>query len=198
MAKLFRYFQDWKTEIFTCPVCGWRGTFEEGSVEIYEELMDSSCPDCEWFDAPMLAIVSWPTIQECEDNRDKMEAIDIMALDMRKDFLAKFESMRLKSPDELPDLAGSEITITWDIAGEEPGGYTVLIHEGKEIWREPAVYEGYERFGEVVDLLKEKYGSRLIDVEPTKRSELYLYGDCIGSMRAVKSRREGIQNADSE
>ena len=115
---------------------------------------------------------------------------------MSKDFLAKLEEMRLKSADELPDLKGSEIFITWDIVGEEPNGYTALIHDGEEIWREPAIYEGYSRFEEVVDILKEKYAERLIDVEPTKASHLYLYGDSFGSIGAVKGVRSRIHDKE--
>lgn len=41
-AKRFNYFDDaWKTEILECPKCHWLGTFEQGSVEYYAELMDS-------------------------------------------------------------------------------------------------------------------------------------------------------------
>ena len=198
MAKLFRYFDGWKTEIFTCPKCGWKGTFEEGDVELYEALMDSSCPECDYWSTPMLAIVSWPTMQENEANWDKLNDIDKMATILRKEFLAKIDKMSLKSTDELPDLDDLEIIVTWDFVGEEPDGYIALIHKGNEIWREPAVYEGYERFGEVVDILKEKYGDRLVDLEPTKRSGLYLYGDCFGSMSAVEGMRNRIRNTAEE
>jgi len=59
MARIFKYYDDWKTVIFECPKCGWKGTFDEGAVEYYEALMDSSCPACDFFSAPMLAIVSY-------------------------------------------------------------------------------------------------------------------------------------------
>ena len=91
MAKLFRYFDDWKTEIFTCPKCGWKGTFEEGDVEIYEALMDSSCPDCDYASTPMLAIVSWPTMEESIENWDEVSDIDKNIILMRKGFLDKLE-----------------------------------------------------------------------------------------------------------
>ena len=57
--KVFAYDDDWKTEMLECPVCHWRGTFEEGAVEYYEALMDCSCPKCNWSTAPMLAIVAY-------------------------------------------------------------------------------------------------------------------------------------------
>ena len=63
--------------------------------------------------------------------------------------------MSLKSAGEFPDLEGSKIIISWDFVREEPDGFTALICGGKEIWREPAVYEGYEKFEEIVEILKE-------------------------------------------
>ncbi len=198
MAKLFRYYDDWKSEVFTCPDCDWTGTFEEGCVEIYAELMDSSCPICDYYSTPTLAIVSYPTLEESEQNWDKVSDIDKYGILLRKSFLEKLEKMRLKSATELPDLEGSSIVITWDCAGDKPGPdyYTILKHGDTEIWREPAIYEGYERFSEIVEILKEKYGESLVDVVPTKASDLYLYGDSLGSIRAVKGIRSRIHNQE--
>lgn len=30
-----------------CAQCGWQGTFEQGIVDYFQELMDSSCPEVE-------------------------------------------------------------------------------------------------------------------------------------------------------
>ena len=67
MAKHLGYYDDWRSAILHCPHCGWTGTFEEGSVEYYRELMDSSCPACHWSSAPILAIVSYPTVVKYGD-----------------------------------------------------------------------------------------------------------------------------------
>jgi len=72
MAKNFGYYDDWKTEVFKCPKCGWKGTFEEGSVEQHNGLMDCSCPECDWLKAPMLAIVSYPTTSESRANWENL------------------------------------------------------------------------------------------------------------------------------
>lgn len=71
-AKQFTHSDDWKNEILTCPKCGWSGRFDEGSVELHAELMDSSCPRCEWPNAPMLAIVSYPVTSEAQVSFDRM------------------------------------------------------------------------------------------------------------------------------
>jgi hypothetical protein len=57
-AQVFHYDEDWKSALLNCPKCGWQGTFEEGDVEFYSQVMDSHCPKCQGDDSPMLAIVS--------------------------------------------------------------------------------------------------------------------------------------------
>ena len=69
-ARHYAYYSEWESEILTCPNCGWRGTFMDGDTEHYEQLMDTSCPQCD--DAPMLAIVSYPTREETRANLDKL------------------------------------------------------------------------------------------------------------------------------
>lgn len=67
-TKRLKYDQDWQSEILTCPKCGWQGTFEEGQNECFETLMDCSCPDCDWLESPMLAIVSYPVPKNHESD----------------------------------------------------------------------------------------------------------------------------------
>lgn len=56
MVKCIKYHDNWKSAVLHCPKCGWKGAFEEGNVEFYRELMDSSCPICD----KMLAVVWYP------------------------------------------------------------------------------------------------------------------------------------------
>jgi len=84
MARIFKFYDDWKTAIFECPKCGWKGTFDQGAVEYYEALMDSSCPVCDFFSAPMLAIVSYPTLEERIANDDLCEWEKSLLLDPQK------------------------------------------------------------------------------------------------------------------
>ena len=80
----FKYFENWKTEVLTCPKCGWKGTFEEGDREYYSTLMDSSCPKCDWNSSPVLAIVRYPSMQETEENWDKLSDDDKQELLAKK------------------------------------------------------------------------------------------------------------------
>jgi len=193
-AKQFGYYDNWKTEVLTCPKCGWSGTFEQGDVEHYDELMDSSCPVCKWPDAPMLAIVSYPTIAESEANLDKLSDEEKASLAERKQVLAEVDKTSLKSPDELPDLTGSGIVLTWDFREDRDGqSWTDIRHGERILWSERAVYEGAERFVEVVDILKRRYGDRVVDLVPSDASGIYLYGDHISSIGMVDGARASLR-----
>ena len=58
-AKIFRWYDLPEDDQFQCE-CGWTGSFMDLSREMFEELVDGSCPSCE----RMLAIRSYPTIPE--------------------------------------------------------------------------------------------------------------------------------------
>jgi hypothetical protein len=192
-AKIFDAYDEWQTEVFTCPKCGWKGTFEEGYVEHYRELMDSSCPECDYYSTPMLAIVNYPRFSDMEKNWDKLSEREKKYVRDRRVFLEKVEKMSLKSASELPDLFGQENTIYWDFIETDDEKYTVLISDGVEIWRELALYGGYQRFKRVAEILQEKYGSSLADLIPTPGSWDYLIGDDYSS-ELIKGIRVKIQD----
>ncbi len=192
-ARHFKYYDDWKSETLTCPKCGWTGAFEEGAVEYYDQLNDCSCPVCD--PAPMLAIVEYPTMEESKANWGKVSEAEKARLDFRSSFLAEWEASLLKSEDQLPDLDWAFLIIlAWDLEGWEKHTpmCTVIRHGKREVWRELACFEGADGFAELVAILKKKYGSRLIDVVPTRRSGIYLYGDHLDSFDVVREARKSL------
>ena len=87
----------------------------------------------------------------------------------------------------------------WDYESEDVDQrITVIRHGDTEIWREPSVWEGYKRFGEIVEILKEKYGEHLVDVEPTPASEQYLFGDRLSSPEFVEAIRKSLKTGTSQ
>jgi hypothetical protein len=70
-TKHFNYFDDYKSLILECPTCHWKGIFEQGSVETYDDLTDCACPQCDVFQAPILAEVLYPTTEELVANADR-------------------------------------------------------------------------------------------------------------------------------
>lgn len=176
-ARQFNYFDDYQSLILECPKCHWRGTFGEGSVETYEDLTDSACPKCNVFQAPVLAEVLYPTLEELRANADKPGVREwVQQIDNGFD---EFEAQKLREPEQLPEIEADSFRLVWDVETDKSSGHsrTVLKHGNAVIFSEPARYQEYKRFGEVAEILKAKYGERIKDLEPTKRSGEYLYGD---------------------
>ena len=71
-----------------------------------------------------------------------------------------------------PSAAGAS-SWSWDQDGED----TVILHGEREIWRERAYFEGSDRFVAVHEILRQRYGDRMVAMVPTGRSQLYLGGD---------------------
>jgi len=190
MAKHFGYYDGWKSAVLACT-CGWQGTFRQASVGHFEELIDASCPVCD----TMLAIVPYPTTKESEQNWDQLTDEEQKEILSRQTWLAKWKQKSLKSADQLPDVEGSALTLVWDIMQRAPGeeSFTVVRHGDQELFREIACWEGYDRFREIVKLLKDKYGSRLVDVVPTQASGVYLYGDRLAAIKIVQEIRKSLK-----
>src|SRR5690348_15155017 len=106
MSKHFGYHDNWENEELECPTCGWKGTFKEGAVELYKELMDSSCPHCD----KILAIVSYPILypnfEAAERNWDNLP-------ERERKLLSEWKSSLLKSASQLPELDCDSITLEW-------------------------------------------------------------------------------------
>jgi hypothetical protein len=189
MAKRFGYYDDWESAVLECPKCGWKGTFDQGSVEYYAELMDCSCPRCDSFHVPMLAIVSYPTTKESRANWSKLSDEERRGVEERERFLANFAARKLRDPSQLPYIESPSFILHWDLVGAGPDCETLIMHGETIIFREPAVYEGYKRFIEVAKILQTRYGSALCDLVPTDSSETYLYGDKLSSPQIVAEAR---------
>jgi hypothetical protein len=176
-ARQFNYFDDYETPVLECSKCGWKGTFRQGFVDYYSELMDSTCPNCKISDAPILAIVSYPTLAEARANSDRPAIRDWVQ--QIETGTKSFEEQKLRTPEQLPEISADSFTLVWDFESDEhcDNPRTVIKHEGTAIFSEPARWEEYERYEEVAEILKVKYGNRIKDLLPTLRSEYYLCGD---------------------
>lgn len=157
--------------------------------------MDSSCPACDTLSSPMLAIVTFPTIEETEQNWTKATEEEKQFVHARKRWLANWAVASLQSGDQLPEWVGPAAALAWDSVESDYGepSFTVIKHGDREIWREPICWEGYDRFREVVRILKQRYGKRLLDVVPTSASELYLFGDSITAHEYVEQVRRSLK-----
>lgn len=196
MTKHFGYYDGWETAVLTCPECGWQGTFDEGLMEYYDEVQDSTCPCCDPLSGPTLAIVRYPTMAESRTNWDKLSGLDRATLTTRERFLAECEARKLRDAAQLPDIDLPAFTLAWDLdsaGSNDAARYETLIKLGNTIiYREPAFYEGYQRFMEVARILRARYGSAIRDLVPTRASELYLGGDKLFALDWVDNARKRI------
>ncbi len=193
-AKHLRWYDYDRDRIIECG-CGWSGRCRDFE-EIFREVLDVTCPDCD----RMLLVVAYPTHEETRAAAaaGNEEAIGNMAqVESRERFLAAATASELKEPEELPDLEGEDIVIEWDFEereNREDANWTVLRHEGREIFREYAYWEGIHRFETVLWTLREKYGSRLAEVRPTGSARPCLLGDYLWAERKVKSLNEELRD----
>lgn len=173
----------WKNSTFQCDRCNWQGLGKDARMgNVFTELFELDCPKC---NKERIAIIGFPTTAEIRKYGNETEKQN---LTQTEKFLQKVEMMKLKSVDDIIDIEDDDIVITWD----HEKTYTVIKHNDKVIWKEIALYEGYERYLEVGELLKQKYGTKLKDFIPTERSELYLYGDRFCSVNEVKKFRKSL------
>jgi DNA-directed RNA polymerase subunit RPC12/RpoP len=183
------YYSDWQTQVYACGKCGWRGkggACQQG--EIFSELFEICCPEC----GEKVGLVMFPTFAESRQNWHKVSDLDKKAVEIGETLQKDFASRRLNTPDQLPDLEGDDLILIWDTEKRE-GGDVLIKYGERVIWRETGFYENYERFAEMVALLKQKYGNRLQDLVPTRKSQLYLYGDSLSASDRVTKARASME-----
>ena len=180
-------YYTYRTDIIECKECRWRGPgvdAKRGDMIDYSFFLD--CPKC---DNEFILCIPFPTFDEVKlygSDKEKKEAIE------NEKIWDKYDKEKLKNADQINNIDAKEIVLYWDITKNDK--YQLIIHENKTIWDEPATYESFERFVEIGKILKEKFGSRLKDLIPTKRSEIYLYGDKYRSIEVVKKFRESLKS----
>lgn len=167
------YYDGWQEADAVCSKCNWQEKLSDASHESFDELMEVNCPKC----FTRLELVMFPTVDEATAAAPKLSAAERQFNSLIAEFRTRFESMKLKEANELPDIQDATIVLVWDHVETDRGDLVEIRHGPKVIWSEPPLYEGFERFKEVVEILREKYGARLYDVVPTKRSYVYLLGD---------------------
>ncbi len=176
----------------TCPSCGWVGRGADNE-ELYEELLDVCCPKCD----RMLLIVPHPTGDETRtaaaagNPRAQAELPNVNA---REDRWRRADDLELKTANQLPELRGRKLRIDWDFEERDGEHWTILRRRHKAIWRELAYWEGYQRFEAVFEILRERYGERLVEVRPTPESEVYLYGDKLSAPDRIDSLNASLHN----
>jgi hypothetical protein len=183
------YYDNWREEEFDCPKCKWHGPGSALSLGDYTlDYAERVCPACE----ECVTVVLHPTFEEARANWDKVSEWDRKNIEAAEARQAEFERRKLRAPAQLPGIAEPSFILHWDFADDQSRKETLIKHGDNVIFTEPAFYEGYERFIEVAQILRSRYGAALRDLVPTPASELYLYGDYSGSPATVAAARKKI------
>jgi hypothetical protein len=183
-AEIVAYYDFDEQSVVTCHTCGWSGPAGSGDIEYYADLFDVSCPTCE----TMLLIVGHPTHDETRAaaaRGDPRALEELVFVERRESFLRRFDQQKLRSPEQLPDITGGRLDFLWDAATRDGEEVTVLRLEENELWVEPRLWEGVDRFYEVKELLRQRYGERFASLTPTEASETWLYGDTASSAVSI-------------
>jgi hypothetical protein len=186
MSKYYSY----KKETFTCNHCGWKGLGSDvTSGEMYDGFFEIHCPKC---DKILSELVSFPTHEEVlkyGSEEDKARVKKRMA------FEEKMEKSELKDISQLPDLSGNSLTFELREMEENGEKYMEIIEisgSGQFVWREVLGYEYYKRFIALGELLRQKYGKRMIDFIPPV-SGYYLYGDSCSASDQIRAYRRKLR-----
>lgn len=174
----------------TCRSCAWSGVASDHE-ELHRDVVDVRCPSCE----QLLVVAVLPTLEETRRAAADGNARAIVGLADIEAQAAAGDAARatlLRDPSQLPEIEGDSVVIEWDIEGADPNLVQVLRHRGVVVWRETAFYESYRRFEEVFAVLRDRCAGRFAGLVPSKRSELWLYGDRLSSPAVVRSLNESV------
>ena len=189
-----KYYDNWQDEEFDCPACKWHGRGSALVLGDYTlDCAERLCPTCE----ECITVVLHPTIEESRANWDKVSEWDRKNIEAAEAFHAQFAHRKLREPSQLPDITELSFTLHWDFAADGSHRETLIKHGDNVIFAEPALYEGYERFIEVAEILQKRYAPALRDLIPTPATELYLYGDNSSSPATVAAARKRIFSSRS-
>lgn len=184
-------------EQLKCVGCGWLGTGQETERgETFESLFEVHCPAC----GVKMGICTYPTRQEAEEAWDLVPEVDRLQFRLQKMLGEACEARELKRADQLPSIDAPSFVLVWDVEEREgfPRNWTVIRLGDREIWSEPALYEDGNRFAAIADILRERYGEALLDLEPTKASLYCLYGDSWAMPGIVERARTKLRGTAPE
>ena len=195
-------FYTYKKYHFKCRKCDWEGLGSEtvvvGDVINVEVI---GCPKCR----QMIEFIPFPTSHEVLQYGTKEDKKRAQGwIEDEKKRKAKWDARwkahpDLKSPDQLPDIDADEIVISLREEGIGKtntkddiweNAFLVFYWGEREIWRVPAWFEYYNSYLSWGEILKEKYGERLVDFETKETVDLG--GDSFSAFKKVREFRESL------
>ena len=179
-------------ESYSCKHCGWTGLGKDVTQgDMFDAGFEVECPNC---NERFPGLIQFPTIEETLEkgsDEDKRAAKAVNA------FRQKWLSSLVTDINQLPDLNGNLMVFELTDVEENGENYIAIWYGGKMIWKEIRAYEYYERFIELGEMLKGKFGDKMIDFVPNVDAR-YLYGDRLSSIYQVEQFRNKLQARNSK
>ena len=188
------YFSDWKQRTWQCSRCEWSGAGSQASQELFAELFELNCPDCD----ARLATIPLPThetIKRAAANGHP-EAMSMLDDVVRADEFQADQKRSRRSLKRLKKIDGDnlEFTLTTiDTHDWMSPSHVVLLCNGTEIYRERSGFEHWEAVIEIGKVLVEQYRERIAWFDPGEAG-VVLLGDSLSASRQIQSflNRAGI------
>lgn len=106
MATVRYHLDPWRTKAFT--YCG--GICLGSELEDGDNGAERDCPKCH----EAILFFSFGSVDELAGQPEALSPGEREDFAARSDFVARWNAGLLKSPEELPDLSGTRITLIWD------------------------------------------------------------------------------------
>jgi hypothetical protein len=163
-------------EPVTCLQCSWSGFGRDLSIELFSELIEVNCPNCDRH----IQILSFPTKKELVEEAAKgnQEAIDALSRLKRPNQRARRAAKKIRKSGDVPDtqLESFEVALTLDNSVAENPQLVMLI-DGTEFWREPAYWEFSEQLCLFINAVASKFVGRMKTMEVSSELRFYASGD---------------------
>jgi hypothetical protein len=184
--RSFRWYSNWQQELLCCSRCGWVGN---ATIHHLEDAGACGaiiqCPSCR----RRMGEVLFPHLKDTEEAAAKgnpearLRFPELLReLGQAQTRIVRFEQEKIMSIDQIPVLAGDTLEFVWDFAKIDGQDYQIIQMGNVEIWRELAFFENIDRFNEVKELLRRKYGPRFKALTPSRESLEWLCGDNAGKL----------------
>lgn len=181
------YFSDWQQRAWICRGCSWSGTGDEASIELFAELFELKCPQCDG----RLALVLLPTHDSIRSAAadGHPEAIGMMGNVAKAE---EFQAEQQRSRQSLKRLKkinsdNLEFTLTTvDTHDWMNPSHVVLLCNGVEIYRERSGFEHWEAIIEIGQALIDQYGQRIAWFDPGDAG-VTLLGDNLSALGQIQN-----------
>lgn len=180
------YFDDWRKETWVCRNCDWTGTEKEASVEIFSELMELNCPQCDG----RLAVISFPTTQQISKAAEEgnTEALSMLPQVTATEEFAKSQRTSRRRLSRLPKIKDENLEFTLDLEASGDWmnpGWLLLKCNGEEIYRERSGFEHWEAVIKIGQAIHKQFAGRITFYDPGQAA-VALLGDNMSASGQIK------------